>query len=173
MISLYPMLDLKADHYTKEYQKPIIGIPNFPMSVVDDALASLSTQDPITEADPPARIEIAFASLQTGRYLDFLGTEPELFVLDRMRDGRYAKSQGEPIFPPFLILHGEQDSAVPIEGTRRFLRVLEEIDHHNKYRGLFRPGDHGFDSQATLEDEWLRDGLDWISSEWLENGSHS
>lgn len=171
MITLYPMLDMKADHYTKEYSKPIINVPNFPMSVVDDALASTSTRKPITEADPPARLELALASLQTGRFLDFLGTDPALFVLDRLRDGLYTRSSGESIFPPILILHGEQDSVVPAEGTRRFLKIVKEIDSHQKYRVSFQPGDHGFDGQATLQDEWLREGLDWIASEWLKQGT--
>lgn len=171
MIALYPMLDMKADHYTKEYPKPIVNVPNFPMSVVDDALASMPMQKPITEADPPARLDIALASVQTGRFLEFLGTEPELFVLDRLKEGQYSVSPGESIFPPLLIFHGEQDSAVPVEGSRRFLKIVEEIDCRHEHRAVFRQGDHGFDAGATLQDEWLHEGLEWISAKWLENRS--
>lgn len=166
MISLYPMLDMKADHYTREYPKPIVNVPNYPMSVVDVGLASMG--EPITEADPPARLDLALASVQTGRYLDFLGASPELFVMDRLREGRYAKSPGTPIFPPLFVLHGEQDSAVPVEGTRRFVELIKQKDRQAKYLVAYQPGDHGFDFQATLKDEWLRDGLDWISLEWLK-----
>lgn len=171
-IAIYPMLDLKADHYTKEYSKPIIGVPNFPMSFVDETLAAASSRDPITSADPPERVEIAIASVQTGRFLDYLGSDdPELFPLDRLRDGQHAKLPGESIFPPLFVLHGESDSAVPAEGTRRLLEVIDQVDPRHRVRAAFRPGDHGFDGEATLEDGWLREGLDWISSEWLNDKS--
>jgi acetyl esterase/lipase len=176
MLLLYPMLDMKADHYTREYAKPIVNVPNFPSSLVDEFLAKLppvTSRRAITEADPPSRLDLALASVQTGRFLDFLSTEPRLFVLDRIASGDYAKTgPGEAaVLPPFLLLHGEDDSAVPVSGTRRFLETLEKADAKIQFRCIIRPGDHGFEYQATIQDDWLRDGLDWVSSEWLANKS--
>ncbi|KAJ2989395.1 hypothetical protein NUW58_g3487 [Xylaria curta] len=172
IVALYPMLDMKADHYTKEYYKPIVGVPNFLHKTIDDFLATLPARKAISQADPPARLDLALASVQTGRFLELLGDEPELFVLERIQAGNFvSKSDGRPIFPPFFILHGDEDSAVPAEGTRKFLQILDRVDPAARYRAAFRPGDHGFDSQATLEDEWLREGLDWVSSEWLADTS--
>ncbi|KAI1359607.1 Alpha/Beta hydrolase protein [Xylaria arbuscula] len=172
LVVLYPMIDMKADHYTKEYSKPIVGVPNFPHKTIDDFLETLSTRTAISEADPPERLDLALASVQTGRFLELLGDEPELFILDRIRGGKFAsKSENQPVFPSFFLLHGDQDSAVPAEGSRRFLEILDKVDPAAKYRVAYQPGDHGFDAQATLEDEWLREGLDWVLSQWLVDTS--
>ncbi|KAJ3578370.1 hypothetical protein NPX13_g2190 [Xylaria arbuscula] len=172
LVVLYPMIDMKADHYTKEYSKPIVGVPNFPNKTIDDFLETLSTRTAISEADPPERLDLALASVQTGRFLELLGDEPELFILDRIRGGKFAsKSENQPVFPSFFLLHGDQDSAVPAEGSRRFLEILDKVDPAAKYRVAYQPGDHGFDAQATLEDEWLREGLDWVLSQWLVDTS--
>jgi acetyl esterase/lipase len=175
MVLLYPMLDMKADHYTKEYNKPIVNVPNFPSNLVVDFLATLPPTDDkrheqaITEADPPARLDLALASVQMGRYLDFIGTDPRLFVLDRIESGDYArrKSGKGAVLPLVFLLHGNEDSAVPIQGSHRFLEVLKKADRNAPVHAAFRSGDHGFDFQATLDDEWLLAGLKWAEEEWL------
>lgn len=162
------MLDMRADHYTKEATKSIVGVPNFPHDFVDEFLESASTRQPIMQADPPSRLDMALAAVQTGRFLEFLGTEPDLFVLERMVKGDFArKAVNETLFPPLFLLHGEDDSAVPVEGTRKFIQLLTVVDPKAEVRLAIQPGDHGFDATATLDDVWLREGLEFVTASWL------
>lgn len=168
MIVLYPMLDMQADHYTKPFPKPIVKVPNFPNELIDDFIATMPTGRVFTEADPPSRLALGLAVVQTGRFLEFFGDEPDLFILERLKTGNLpARSNGETILPPIYILHGEQDTAVPVEGTRKLVKCLQEVDPGAKVHLAIRPGDHGFDAAASVNDEWMRKGLDFIEREWI------
>lgn len=172
LLMLYPMLDLRSDYFNKPFEKPICGVPNMPDETIDNFLATSSGNASITEADPPSRLREALATVQTGRLLELMGDDPELFVLERIRSGKLPpRREGEPLLPPLFILHGENDSAVPIDGTLKLLKYLEEDEGgqgaRTRVHAAIRPGDHGFDASATPNDGWLKDGLDFVRAEWL------
>lgn len=164
------MLDLRSKFYTESYSKPIVHVPNVPTSVLIDHLTN-NTEAWITAADPPDRLELAFCIVQNGLFLDILGAEDKsLFPMDRIED---LQSAGKRIrLPPMFILHGEQDSAVPVEGSRRFVRFLRRISPDTSVVLYTQDGDHGFDAGATLETPWLRDGLVRISAAWLRQSAN-
>ena len=172
MIALYPMVDMKSAHFTKPYQKSIVGVSNYPSEVADDFISATSRSNAITEADPPARLDSAIAVVQNGRFLEIMGDEPELFVLERIENGPLPLNEGEkPLFPPLFLLHGENDTAVPVEGTRKLAKLLESKDPETRFHLSVQPGDHGFDFTATTQDGWLREGLDFITAPWLSEKS--
>lgn len=157
------MLDLKTPFYTTAYSKPIVGVPNLPSSVVEEHLSTSQTVP--TEADPPTRLELAFSIVQNGRFLDYLGRDnPDLFPMERIENLSLASGRLE--LPPLFIFHGEQDSAVPAEGSRKFVSLLRERFPNARVRLHIQDGDHGFDADATLETPWLKEGLSFISSNW-------
>lgn len=162
------MLDMSSDYYCKPFDKPIVGVPNFPETVVDEFLSANSGKGAITEADPPSRLEFALAAVQTGRYRQLLGESPELFPLERIRKmGLLPSISGTGVrFPPTFILHGQQDSAVPVNGTQQFVARLKEADPTVQLLVAIRPGDHGFDALATLNEPWLKQGLDFVTHAW-------
>ncbi|KAH9238187.1 hypothetical protein K456DRAFT_1747778 [Colletotrichum gloeosporioides 23] len=166
MILAYPMIDLESSHYTRRFSKPIVGVPNFPDEVIHEFLTSplSGSKKLLTAADPPTRLDLAMAIVQNGRFLEFLGTEDELFPLRLLtRKG----CRNHPILPQCFILHGEEDSAVPVEGTREFVARLKTVDPSSRVHLAIRPGDHGFDSTAKLGDEWLSKGLHDVTDAWL------
>ena len=168
MIAQYPMLDMLSDHFTRCYSKPIVGVPNYPPSVVEKFLANMSGA--ITEADPPTRLDLAIAAVQNGCYLDFMGDDPDLFVfeeLKRIKSEMSNNSHGR-LFPPLYLLHGEQDSAVPVEGTRKLIEYIRDIDPAAKLHVAIREGEHGFDFSASVKDDWMREGLGFIATEWIK-----
>ncbi|KAE8374455.1 Alpha/Beta hydrolase protein [Aspergillus bertholletiae] len=172
VIAAYPMVDLRSKFYTEAYSKPIVGVPNVPVSLLNDHLAMIATGgnsqiEHITAADPPDRLELAFSMVQNGKFLDVFGTKDrELFPMERLEDLILA---GESVpLPPMLIFHGEQDSAVPVDGSKRFVRFLRAKVKHARILFYTQDGDHGFDVDATLETPWLRDRLERISKVWLE-----
>lgn len=119
----------------------------------------------ITEADPPNRLELAFSIVQNGRLLDYLGDNPYLFPMKRIEN--LSSASGSLDLPPFFIFHGENDSAVPAEGSRKFVSLLRHRFPDARVRLYIQDGDHGFDADATLETPWLEEGLGLISSNWL------
>lgn len=161
------MLDLKSPFYSEKYSKPIVGVPNLPNAIIEDHLSAMKTfsSSSITSADPPESLELAFAIVQNARFLEFFGIEnSELFPLERIER---LGSLGALSLPPTFIFHGEQDSAVPVDGSRKFVALLREISPNSQVQLHMQDGDHGFDADSTLETPWLRDGLGVASKEWL------
>lgn len=122
MIAAYPMLDLRSRFYTEAYPKPIVHVPNIPASVLENYLTANNSAW-ITAANPPDRLELAFSIVQNGLFLEIFGEEDiYIFPMDRIQD---LQATGKSIrLPPMFILHGEQDSAVPVEGSRRFVQFF-------------------------------------------------
>ncbi|KAM0428474.1 hypothetical protein ACHAPT_006834 [Fusarium lateritium] len=172
MITLYPMIDMQSAHYTQPYHKPIVGVSNYPRETADGFISATAGNAALTEADPPTRLDSAIAVVQNGRFLELLGQEPELFVLGRIESGLVPpREAGKPLLPPLFLLHGENDSAVPVEGTRKLVNILQNSHQDTKFHVAIQPGDHGFDFTATTQDGWLREGLDFITSPWLTDKS--
>lgn len=172
VIGAYPILDLKSRFYTEAYSKPIIGVPNVSSDIIEKHLAALrDSRSPsiVTAADPPERLRLAFSIFQYGRLFEFLrpadgGGDPRFFPMDRVE--RLAVL-GRLELPPLFLFHGEQDSAVPAEGTRKFASLLQGLGHKGDVKVYIQDGDHGFDYNATLETGWLKDGLGMISKAWI------
>jgi hypothetical protein len=165
------MVDMKAAHFTKSYAKSIVGVTNYPSEDVEKFVYSTSGRPAITEADPPVRLDSAMAVVHNGRYLELLGQDPELFILDRIERMGSTLNPGRSLLPPLFLLHGEEDSAVPVDGTRKLVDSLQRFDPGTNIHLAIRPGDHGFDFTATIDEPWLREGLDFVVSPWLDSKS--
>lgn len=163
---------MQSAHYTEPYQKPIVGVSNYPREAADSFISATAGNSAITEADPPTRLDSAIAVVQNGRFLDLLGHEPELFVLERIEAGLLPpRETGKPLLPPLFLLHGENDTAVPVDGTRKLVNILQRSHPDTKFHVAIRPGDHGFDFPATTQDGWLREGLNFVTGPWLSDKS--
>jgi acetyl esterase/lipase len=168
IIALYPMVDMRAAHFTESYAKSIVGVPNYPNEDVNKFLSATVVKPAITEADPPVRLDSAMAVVHNGRYLELLGEDPDLFILERIKRMALSPSNYEKsLFPPLFLLHGEGDTAVPVDGTRKLVDCLQQLDPSTEIHLAVRPGDHGFDFKATIDEPWLREGLDFIVGPWL------
>ena len=67
-----------------------------------------------------------------------------------------------------FVWHGESDSAVPVEQSRKLARKMKEIQPEATFTLAERPGDHGFDAESKIDDEWMKEGLDPLVKAWLE-----
>ncbi|KAK3623898.1 hypothetical protein LTR56_021354 [Elasticomyces elasticus] len=166
----YPMLDLRADHYTKAYEKHIFDppVPQIPAQVLSKHIAGLTGHEVVASDLPVARIPLAMSMVQQGRTADFLGKERSLYPLEMLEDGTISK------LPPLWILHGKQDTAVPAEGTYRFLDLLRDKVPGAKVHATFEDGEHGFDNHApateeaaTLDTAWVKEGVRFVEEYWL------
>lgn len=160
IVAAYPMLDMKSPWFTQSFDKSLFGRPMLPNSVVDDHLAAMKTGEIVSAVNPPKRFDLVLATVQHGRYPEMMGIERRLYPMESLGDvGK---------FPPLFIYHGIEDSAVPVEGTERFVRRLKEILPKGEVLMRLESGEHGFDTPAGLEVPWLKDGLKFVSGAWLK-----
>ena len=159
IIGMYPMIDMKSDFFQKKYDKPILGHAPVSNETVTEHLESMQKGHIVSSANPPARWDLAIGIVQNGRYLEFFGTEPDLFPLEKL-------DQVSSI-PPMFIFHGNEDSAVPVEGSEKFVEALKSTHPATSVLLKTPPGNHGFDVPATLETDWLKEGLAFVSEHWL------
>ncbi|KAK9313397.1 Alpha/Beta hydrolase protein [Lipomyces starkeyi] len=159
-IAAYPMIDLKSDFYTKAFVKPIFGSPMLPTSIIDEHITKCTPNQVVSSAEPPDRGELAFAIVQQGRFMEFFGNgPPALFPMEQLEHVQSV--------PPLFIFHGLDDSAVPFEDSKTFVANLKTQMPESKVFLTLEPGEHGLDAIATLETPWLKQGLEFITKEWL------
>jgi len=68
---------------------------------------------------------------------------------------------------PFLfIFSGKQDSAVPCEHTERFSKLWKEKFGKENMIARFEERDHGFDGKVSVQEPWMREGLEGVTRRW-------
>jgi len=165
IIGAYPITYLDGPWYmAASTTKSPFGAPQIPQSVLNDYLLNMKRYPGkiVTEATPRARMDIAFACLQGGRYGELFGREEQLLparMIEKMGVGNK--------MPYLFILHGRQDSAVPCEESERFIELWSSRFGAHATKGAFEDGEHGFDGEASLESEWLKDALVGVTEAWL------
>lgn len=159
VIGLYPQLDMRDPFYNTKFEKVLFGMPMLSTEILDAHVAATPPGAVVTSAYPPSRLDITCSMVQNGRFLEFLGESKELFPLDMLTLVEH--------MPAVLIVHGRDDSAMPIGGSERFVEALKKFFPGNPVRLDVRPGDHGFDGDATIEEEWLKEDVEFISGYWL------
>ena len=160
LVGLYPVLDVRSDFWhchchSRRYEKTM-----FSKEVVDEHVAAVMEPGTVVaSADAPASVELGCSMVRNGRVFEFWGSEEVLFPLEMV--GRVES------MPPTLIVHGREDSVVPLEGSIHFVAALKQRHPSTPVTLVLRPGDHGFDMEATLQTGWLVEHVDFMVRHWL------
>lgn len=88
--------------------------------------------------------------------------EPVLYPLERIEDGTVDVER----LPEVFVFHALEDRAVPVEDTRRFVRVVTAYGGEEKLHVHYEEGaDHGFEykEEVGLDTPWLKDGMRFVS----------
>ncbi|KAJ5927541.1 hypothetical protein N7516_009314 [Penicillium verrucosum] len=117
----------------------------------------------VTATNPPDRLKLAFSVFQNGRLVEFLGSEDNLFPMNRVEN---LAAAGTLQLPPTFISHGKQDSAVPFEGSQRFFDLVREKAPGAVIKLHGEDGDHGFDFATTLDTDWRRSQRLGLATQW-------
>ena len=160
VVGLYPQLDMRDRFFNTKFEKPLFaGMPMLPTEVVDKHVAAMSPGAVVTSAYPPSRLALACSMVQNGRVMEFLGEAKELFPVEMvaMVDS----------MPAVLVLHGSEDTAVPVAGSKRFVEALKRRLPESAASLDVRPEGHGFDVDASLNEEWLKEDVEFITRYWL------
>ena len=96
-----------------------------------------------------------------GRWGEFFGTAKHIMPDTRIEDAKF--------FVPTYIIHGENDSNVPVKWSHVFIEKATKLFPGTHLEIVTPPGDHGFDEGIYEEDEpWLKDLLERVEKDWLK-----
>ncbi|KFY45523.1 hypothetical protein V494_00901 [Pseudogymnoascus sp. VKM F-4513 (FW-928)] len=160
VISTYPFITLSPTR-----TKPIFGAPVVPTSVLQDHLNSIQPGKIVTEATPPDRINIAISIAQQDLFPKYYGTSEKHDAFKLLN-----KASGIPFT---FIIHGTEDSAVPVDGSIEWVAAAKGSFGQERIRLHLEQGaEHGFDNETPLDTPWLLEGLEEVTENWLGTGAH-
>lgn len=84
-----------------------------------------------------------------------------LFPLLRLEDGARFPRGG------VLVWHGRKDSVIPVEGSLKLQEVVSKHDRDLDLRLVIREGEHGFDHDANIDDQWAAEALSGCVTSWV------
>ncbi|GFF26437.1 probable carboxylesterase 6 [Aspergillus udagawae] len=167
----YPMVDMASEYFrTATSSEPL---PDVPASTVEDYLAQMDRSAIRSSAFLPDRFDLMVAAIYYGALGQFYedgaeGSPRELRYPLEWLDRPDVKIPRGGI----AILHGLQDAVVPVEQSEKFVEKAREVmkgrPGGDKVILTLREGDHGFDVEASLEEEWLSSHLKQAVEAWLE-----
>ena len=157
VIGLYPQLDMADPFYREKFDKPLFGRPIEPNEFIDEHVATRPHGAVVTNH---YRTDLACSIARNGRIVEFLGEHKELFPVGMVSQAKR--------MPAVLILHGRDDRTVPVSGSEKFVKELKKVIPECPVRLDVRAGgEHGFDCDATMEEEWLKEDVEFITRYWL------
>jgi acetyl esterase/lipase len=167
VLAQYPVLDVASPFFSQKFDhdKLILGNISPDPTVLEE---HLQTSKEILAADETlSRLQIVLAIINEGHYFEYL---------KRNTDSELAAAKVQPIkclelvkteqIPFMFVIHGKEDTGVPVGGTEEFEKRLKELHPGAAARFVYETGQHGFDRDATLQDQWLKDGLSEVAKFW-------
>lgn len=154
IIGMYPAIDIIGQR-----SEPTEARPLLPESLLRDHLSAMQPGKIVTAALPPERIALAVAMAQHGIIGSYYGTDP--------KHDLWKLLEGAAVIPPTLVLHGSDDSAVPVEGSVRWVEAAKKKFGEKVKLHIEAGGEHGFDNFVPLETPWLQQELVEITAQWL------
>ena len=157
VLAQYPM----TNYLRKEKTGTMFGQPVPPESTVEKHVSAIKPGGVISSAIPPARSDLSYALAAYGKYLTYFGEGAKLWPIGLIA--------GAGTMPPTWIIHGEADSAVEIGDSLKFVEEWTANEVRGEVKLSVVPGmEHGFDDgMKEDEEEWLREGLEWVEGKWL------
>ena len=168
--AVYPLVDIKSPYFTDQTEKAIFSMPATPRDTLAHHIREVREREETTNhkvvisaPTGPERTQLMFSVSQHGLFEQFFpGDAVELYPLERLDAGAKFPRGG------VLVLHGLNDSVVPVEGSYMLKDKIDELDSSLRFRLVVRDGEHGFDHSAKLHDAWLWEAAQDVIHSWLE-----
>ncbi|OAP63257.1 hypothetical protein AYL99_02484 [Fonsecaea erecta] len=123
-----------------------------------EADAKRGTRRVVSSATLSDRLPLCLSMVQQGLTTKLLGEEKILFPLETLDDEDVVSPNEAPLI---LIIHGRDDTAVPVEGSEKWVqKAREKPRDHAKVALVVQPGDHGLDT-----DQNVRLDMPWLGTE--------
>jgi acetyl esterase/lipase len=164
VIAAFPMVDVDTPYYFQKMEgKSPFQAPKVPKEILDQHIASIPKGKIVVSGFPPERLPLAMIAIQQGVFTEMLGKDDKLYPLRSLE-----KMKASERVPFLFTYHGTDDRVVPPAGTQRLAREWEDKFGVKSIYPPFRPGDHGVGDEDSLEEPWLKEGLDRVTKAWLE-----
>ncbi|KAK1140045.1 hypothetical protein N8T08_010955 [Aspergillus melleus] len=148
--------------------------PDLPVSVYDEYIQNMNVENVASSDRSLKRTPIAAAmSRHRKGYETWIrGSDPSsqsnrLFQLARLEKPDARLPRGG-----LVIFHGVDDESVPHQASIRFVErareVLQDKQGGDRIVLALRPGPHGFEAGASLNEEWIDEALRVAVNIWLE-----
>ncbi|KAK4155641.1 Alpha/Beta hydrolase protein [Chaetomidium leptoderma] len=113
-----------------------------------------------TDGDPAEMWELFTSILQQGRLPRIYNQRPDprLNILGRI--------EAKKSLPPIWLVHGQNDSVVPVACSTEFIKRLEAILPDAPSVLSVLPGEHCFDVSLTMREPWIADGCSFLLKYW-------
>jgi acetyl esterase/lipase len=168
----YPLVDLSSEAFTKPRTVLPFGVHQAE-SLIQETIDSIPAGVQESSVETQARLSFMLAAIEHG----VLGGLYERGTGGLLREARYPSIRlgSSGVKAPvggFAIIHGKQDSVVPVKQSEVFVELAREV-----FKGTsggenivltVRDGEHGFDADARYEESWLRETLEAAVRAWLE-----
>jgi len=181
--AIYPMVDLGSDFwkngYSKSGDKTISNLPpSFFMSREDTIvkIEEFRAQGAVTNevgARRPAMLSIVNHGLWYELFDPAGEAKPEWFPVQRLSNGKglvNRSEDGEDLPLRMWIMHGSGDTAVPIDGSYRFVETAKYARGLNVKFDVVDGQEHAFDGKTPgwdVDHPTIKAGLEYLTEAWL------
>lgn len=168
----YPWVDPASEGFTVPRAEPTFG-QHIPQSVIPAFMETVKIGSVESDLVGEDRLKFMLAAVEHGQ-LGFMyarGSEgvprERLYPMVRLAQPGVKVPRGG-----IVVLHGRQDSVVPLGDVERFVERAREAT-----RGLpgsegvtltVRDGEHGFDCSFRFEEPWVKEALKLAVEAWVE-----
>jgi hypothetical protein len=163
----YPVLDVASPFFSQKFDhdKMINGNVSPDPKVLEEHLQT--SKDIVVSDETSSRFNMMLALINEGHYFEYLtrNADSELAIA-RVQPMKCLERVKIEQIPFMLVNHGNQDTGVPVEGTKLFEKRIKELHPSAAVKFIYEDGPHGFDRDATLQDEWVKDGLTEVARFW-------
>lgn len=165
-VAAYPCMDMADPVFRQVPDAPVPGSDPSDRNAMGEHLERIRKGEvpPVLSEDPKIeRGGLMFAAQPFGLFSRLFPFEKRhLFPFENLRDGARFPRGG------VFVWHGDEDSIVPVRGSVALEKLVKELDPELPFRLTVRPGDHVFDFDAKIDDEWMAEGLAGLVKAWLE-----
>ena len=168
----YPCVDPSSDAFTKPRDVLPFGVHQ-PKSLIQETIDSIPVGVQESSVETQSRLAFMLAAFEYG----VLG---ELYERGTGGLGKEVRYPGVRLESPgvkipvggIAIIHGRQDSVVPLGESEGFVErareVFKGVPGGDRIVFAVRDGEHGFDANARYEESWLQDTFREAVGTWLE-----
>ncbi|KAM0713401.1 hypothetical protein Q7P37_010363 [Cladosporium fusiforme] len=157
IISQYPMIDMRSDHWTvpgpDKYLQGAAFVDPERLKVYYEPGEQI-----VTSRIPPIGGEIYHSLVQRGLYGKAFGDDALLYPMESLEQGHS--------LPPLWLLHGSADTIVPPDGSTRFAEILRQGGNSPVNFTIIQGEEHLFDVDTGIDEDWVQDGLAFIGKYW-------
>lgn len=166
----YPLLDIAGRDFMEPRDTAPLG-HSLSEDVYYSAMSVYESNSAVSSAEETSRLDFMFAVTQHGHLGKLYQRGTQGSGQDRVKWFPFEALEADTIRIPrggITILHGKDDTVVPVIGSRKFVERAAQVLGSEAVRLIEMPGEHGFDVDVNLDEPWLVRALSHAILAWLE-----